>query len=91
MIKKILITGSEGFLGTYLKNYYLKKNFEVVGLDNLSKYKFRSNTVNSNNKFSFHKVDCSKERQILKYLKTNNITKNIEHIFKRYKVKLYYE
>ena len=29
--------------------------------------------------------------QILKYLKTNNITKNIEHIFKRYKVKLYYE
>jgi hypothetical protein len=29
--------------------------------------------------------------QILKYLKNNNITKNIEHIFKRYKVKLYYE
>jgi hypothetical protein len=29
--------------------------------------------------------------QILKYLKSNNITKNIEHIFKKYKVKLYYE
>lgn len=29
--------------------------------------------------------------QILKYLKTNNITKNIEHIFKRYKVKINYE
>jgi hypothetical protein len=29
--------------------------------------------------------------QILKYLKNNNITKNIEHIFKRYKVKLNYE
>jgi hypothetical protein len=29
--------------------------------------------------------------QILKYLKNNNITKNIEHIFKKYKVKLYYE
>lgn len=29
--------------------------------------------------------------QILKYLKNNNITKNIEHIFKKYKVKLNYE
>ena len=29
--------------------------------------------------------------QILKYLKNNNITKNIEHIFKRYKVKINYE
>jgi hypothetical protein len=29
--------------------------------------------------------------QILKYLKYNNITKNIEHIFKRYKVKINYE
>lgn len=81
MIKKILITGSEGFLGTYLKNYYLKKNFEVVGLDNLSKYKFRSNTVNSNNKFSFHKVDCSKESQILKNLKgCNSIIINAANI-----------
>jgi hypothetical protein len=29
--------------------------------------------------------------EILKYLKNNNITKNIEHIFKKYKVKLFYE
>lgn len=28
---------------------------------------------------------------ILKYLKNNNITKNIEHIFKKYKIKLFYE
>ena len=28
---------------------------------------------------------------ILKYLKNNNITKNIEHVFKKYKVKLYYD
>ena len=81
LTKKILITGSEGFLGTYLKNYYLKKNFKVVGLDNLSKYKSRSHTANSNNKFSFHKVDCSKERQILKYLKgCNSIIINAANI-----------
>ncbi len=28
---------------------------------------------------------------ILKYLKNNNITKNIEHIFKKFRVKLFYE
>jgi len=91
LTKKILITGSEGFLGTYLKNYYLKKNFEVVGLDNLSKYKSRSNTVDYNNKFSFYKVDCLKENQILKYLKgCNSIIINaaniggIKHLHKGY-------
>ena len=67
--KKILITGSEGFLGTYLKNYYLKKNYQVVGLDNLSKYKSKSKTIISNKKFLFHKVDCSYENKIFKYLK----------------------
>ena len=69
MNKKILITGSEGFLGTYLKNYYLKKNYQVVGLDNLSKYKSKSKTIISNKKFLFHKVDCSYENKIFKYLK----------------------
>jgi hypothetical protein len=38
-------------------------------------------TITSNNKII----------QVLKYLKHNNITKNIEHIFKRFKVKLFYE
>ena len=69
LTKKILITGSEGFLGTHLKNYYLKKNFSVVGLDNLSKYGSRSDTGNFSNKFSFYRVDCSNKNKILNYLK----------------------
>ena len=28
---------------------------------------------------------------ILKFLKNNNITKNIEHIFKKYRVKIFYD
>jgi UDP-glucose 4-epimerase len=68
-MKKILITGSEGFLGTYLKNYYLKKNFSVVGLDNLSKYGSRSVIKHHINRFSFYKVDCSRKNKILNYLK----------------------
>ena len=39
----------------------------------------------------FEKVDSKNIIEILKYLKNNNITKNIEYIFKRFKVKLYYD
>ena len=36
-------------------------------------------------------INNSKIIQVLKYMKHNNITKNIEHIFKKFKVKLFYE
>ena len=35
-MKKILITGCAGFIGSNLVNFFLKKNIEIVGLDNLS-------------------------------------------------------
>lgn len=33
-MKSILITGSAGFIGTHLAEYYLKQNYRVYGLDN---------------------------------------------------------
>lgn len=38
MKKKILITGSQGFIGSYLCAELLANNYEVVGIDNFSKY-----------------------------------------------------
>lgn len=35
---KILITGSAGFIGSYLVGEFLEAGYEVVGLDNFSKY-----------------------------------------------------
>ena len=35
----------------------------------MSKYKSKSKTIISNKKFLFHKVDCSYENKIFKYLK----------------------
>ena len=69
MTKKILITGSEGFLGTYLKNQFLKKGYEVIGLDNLSTYKERSKTNYNKKKFKFFKIDCSNQNKIFLKLK----------------------
>ena len=69
MNKKVLITGSEGFLGTYLKNEFLRNRYKVIGLDNLSTYKKRSITIYNKNNFSFFKVDCSNQNKILSHLK----------------------
>ena len=35
---KVLVTGSEGFIGGYIVKELINKGYEVVGIDNLSKY-----------------------------------------------------
>ena len=35
---KILLTGSQGFIGSYICNELLKEGHQVVGVDNYSKY-----------------------------------------------------
>jgi len=37
-LKKILVTGSAGFIGFHVVNRLVKEGFEVVGLDNLNNY-----------------------------------------------------
>ncbi len=38
MSEKVLVTGSEGFIGGYIVKELLQEGYEVVGIDNLSKY-----------------------------------------------------
>ena len=35
-MKNIMITGSAGFIGFHLANFFLNKNYIVIGIDNLS-------------------------------------------------------
>ncbi len=51
---KILITGSAGFIGSNLCEFFLKKNFDVIGLDNFSTghYKNIAHIVDNTN-FTF--------------------------------------
>jgi len=81
-------------------NFYLSKDINegLYLIDELIKKKslFKSNISKGlvmylNNNTTINSNLNNKIIQILKYLKQNNITKNIEYIFKRFKVKLFYD
>ena len=61
----ILITGSAGFIGYHLTEKLLKKNINVIGIDNINNYydtklkKNRINDLKKNKKFKFYKIDLS--------------------------------
>ena len=38
MMEKVLVSGSAGFIGGYVVGELLDRGYEVVGLDNFSKY-----------------------------------------------------
>ena len=70
----ILITGVGGFIGFHLANHLIKKNYNVVGIDNLNSYydiKLKKNRIKILNnyplkKFKFIKMDISKTRNFSK-------------------------
>ena len=64
MLKRILITGSSGFIGHELCNFFLKKNWKVIGLDKcISKY---------SKKILFLKCDIMNKNQLIKIFKETN-------------------
>lgn len=69
MKKIILITGCAGFIGSHLVDFYLKKKFKVIGLDNLSTgNKFFLTSARKNKNFKFIRVDLFKD-SIEKYFR----------------------
>jgi UDP-glucose 4-epimerase len=59
-MKNILITGVAGMIGSHLLDEILKRNYNVVGIDNLSYGNFENIVHNINNpNFKFYSVDVS--------------------------------
>ena len=59
-MKKILITGVAGMIGSHLLDELLKKNYSIIGIDNLSFGKQENIQHNiSNPNFKFYKVDVT--------------------------------
>ena len=84
-MKKILVTGSAGFIGFHLVLKLLKHNFNVVGLDNINDYydiKLKherlnkiSDFVEKNNlkeAYTFYKVDLFDKKSIKNLFKENS-------------------
>jgi UDP-glucuronate 4-epimerase len=69
-MKKILVTGSCGFIGMHLCEKLLKQEFQVLGLDNINNYysielkKMRLSRLKKYSQFEFQKIDISNKKEI---------------------------
>ena len=74
-----LITGVAGFIGMNLALKLLKKNYKVIGIDNLNHYydinlkKKRLKQLNNFKKFTFFKIDLNNKIKINNFFKRNKI------------------
>ena len=58
MKKNVLITGAGGFIGSHLCDYFLSKNYKVIGIDNLLTGNLKNlSHLNSNIDFEFIEID----------------------------------
>jgi len=69
-LKKIIVTGCAGFVGSNLVDFFLKKKIFILGIDNLSTGKkfFLNNALKDKN-FIFIKKDLLNFKEITKYFK----------------------
>ena len=70
-MKKVVVTGGSGFIGSNLVKYLLKKKYFVINVDKLS---YSANPYNlidieNNNKYKFVKADLNNNKKIFQVLK----------------------
>ena len=70
-MKKVVVTGGSGFIGSNLVKYLLKKKYFVINIDKLSYSANPYNTRNlkKNKNYIFFKVDLNNKKKITKILK----------------------
>jgi len=60
MKKTVLITGAAGFLGSHLCDYFLSKNYKVIGLDNFITGSLKNlSHLTANSDFKFREIDIT--------------------------------
>jgi len=73
-MKKILVTGAAGYIGSILCNRLLDKRYEVIGVDNLSFGGEALLSLINNNNFKFIKADIREKNLV------NNLVKRVDSI-----------
>ena len=65
MKKRVLITGAAGFLGSHLCDYFLSKNYKVLGIDNLITGNLKNlYHLKLNSDFEFREIDITHDFKI---------------------------
>ena len=65
----ILITGSAGFIGMSVSEYFLKKGYSIIGIDNLNSYydlklkKDRNKNLKKYKNYKFFKLDLKSDNK----------------------------
>ena len=70
-MKKVVVTGGSGFIGSNLVKYLLKKKYFVINIDklNYSANPYNTKNLNKNKNYIFFKVDLNNKKKITKILK----------------------
>ena len=75
MEKKILITGVAGFIGFSFAKELVKKNFIIIGLDNINNYyskklkRDQNKLLKKNKNFKFFKLNLKNKKKLEKLFK----------------------
>tara|TARA_R100000664_G_scaffold31141_1_gene44459 strand:- start:14660 stop:15673 length:1014 start_codon:yes stop_codon:yes gene_type:complete len=72
---KILLTGSQGFIGSYICNELLNNGHTVVGIDNYSKYGYVRRPHDKHENFKLYEIDVLDDefQKVLDFEKPNQI------------------
>ena len=70
-MKKVVVTGGAGFIGSNLVKYLLKKKYFVINIDKLSysSNPYNLKNLNKSKNYIFFKADINNKKKILKILK----------------------